>query len=195
MTSNSTTTKSLFQEWVTAYSDEMYRWSLYKVSDKHTAEDLVQDTFLAAYHAAENFRANSGPKTWLFSILNRKIIDHYRKSSRKIEDPEDIGNITGIEYSDQLFNENDGWKEQVTTDFWDNEGELLDNNQFLDVLNSCMSKLPAHWATSIKLKYLLEKDSKEICQELGISPSNYWQIIHRAKLLLKSCLELNWFSH
>lgn len=187
--------KQQFHHWVLEYTDDMYRWALHKVSHKHTAEDIVQDTFLSAYSAVTSFKENSGPKTWLFSILNRKIIDHYRKAARNIEEREYIGNRNVIENSNELFNEYDGWNESVTVDFWNDEQELLDNHQFLTVLSNCISKLPAQWETSLTAKYLLEKDSKSICKELNITPSNYWQILHRAKLVLKKCLETNWFNH
>jgi RNA polymerase sigma-70 factor (ECF subfamily) len=39
---------------------------------------------------------------------------------------------------------------------------------------------------------ILKKKTEAICQELEITASNYWQIVHRSKLLLKKCLELKW---
>ena len=38
------------------------------------------------------------------------------------------------------------------------------------------------------MKYLKEKDSALICQELGITATNYWQQLHRAKLKLRDCI-------
>jgi len=70
------------ENWLNDYSDDLFSWAHYKTSSKEIAEDLVQDTFLAAYKKMESFKGKSKPKTWLFSILNNKIIDHYRKSAR-----------------------------------------------------------------------------------------------------------------
>jgi RNA polymerase sigma-70 factor (TIGR02943 family) len=182
------------KEWVQIHSDELFSWALFKVSDKHTAEDLVQDTFVAAYQSIETFEGKSQPRTWLFTILNRKIIDFYRKSARSVIERSGSADDSVYEHSDQLFDENDGWKQHQSLNLWEQEGELLDNAQFLGVLKQCMQKLPPNWSRSIQAKYLLEMETKEICQELEITPSNYWQILHRAKLLLKGCLELNWFK-
>jgi RNA polymerase sigma-70 factor (TIGR02943 family) len=172
----------------------LFSWALYKVSDKHTAEDLVQDTFVSAYQSIGAFEGNSQPKTWLFAILNRKIIDHYRKAARSVVHSLHSLDASIYQLSDDLFDENDSWKQHQTLDVWEQEGELLDNTQFLTVLQSCLQKLPPNWSKSVEAKYLLEQDSKTICQELEITSSNYWQILHRAKLLLKVCLETNWFK-
>jgi DNA-directed RNA polymerase specialized sigma24 family protein len=74
------------------------------------------------------------------------------------------------------------------------DGHLLDNTEFIDVLTFCLNKLPDNWSSAIHLKYLEEKDGHKICQELGISSSNYWQILHRAKLQSRVCLEKNWIK-
>jgi len=58
-----------------------------------------------------------------------------------------------------------------------------------------MDALPGQWHTCVRMKYLLDKSGDEICQELGIATTNYWQIIHRAKLQLRRCIESNWFAN
>jgi RNA polymerase sigma-70 factor (ECF subfamily) len=40
----------------------------------------------------------------------------------------------------------------------------------------------------------MDKKTEEICQELGISTTNYWQMMHRAKLQLRECIDENWFK-
>ncbi|WP_418262403.1 RNA polymerase sigma factor [Flavobacterium faecale] len=74
--------KTVLEKWVHQFSDELYSWALYKTSSKETAEDLVQETFLAAYNKIDSFQEKSQPKTWLFSILNNKVVDYYRLSAR-----------------------------------------------------------------------------------------------------------------
>ena len=70
---------NLLSQWVESYTENLHSWAFHKVSDGELAKDLVQDTFLAAAEKIESFKGDSSPKTWLFSILNHKIIDHYRK--------------------------------------------------------------------------------------------------------------------
>lgn len=177
-------------DWVNQFTDELYSWALHKVSDSEIAADLVQDTFLAATEKIDSFKNESLPKTWLFSILNHKIIDHYRKKTRQ---PLQIEN----EFLLLFFSEEGDWRENRKPKNWheqDNGPNLLDDLEFQNVLNKCLDALPDQWGICVKLKYLTEKGGEEICQELDISPSNYWQIIHRAKLQLRECVEKNWFD-
>ncbi len=176
------------KHWVGLYSDQMYSWALYKTSSKEVSEDLVQETFLAAFQSFEKFKGKSQPKTWLFSILNNKINDHYRSSFRKPVIAEN-----GL--FERLFDNNNRWTAEERPQQWSEEQtHLLDTKEFSTVLSGCMQKLPINWASAIQLKYLEEKNSEIVCQELGITASNYWQILHRAKLQLRKCLELNWFK-
>ena len=70
-------------DWVNQYAEGMLSWTSFKVSDRELAKDLVQDTFLVASEKFATFRGESSPKTWLYSILNHKIIDYYRKNKNK----------------------------------------------------------------------------------------------------------------
>ena len=184
--------KKVFENWVNQFSDELFSWALYKTSSKETAEDLVQETFLAAFHKIDTFQGKSQPKTWLFSILNNKVIDYYRLSARTTKQNFSISENSGYELSDGLFNETENWKDNDINPIWDQEEELLDNPEFNNVMQGCMEDLPQKWKFAVTSKYLTDKNADEICQELEITTSNYWQIVHRAKLLLKKCLEMKW---
>ena len=176
-------------EWVNAYTDEMYSWAYFKVSDSEIAKDLVQDTFLAAAEKLTSFKGKSSPKTWLFSILNFKIIDHYRA---KVKMPiNNEGDSLSI-----FFDENGEWKQEKRPKDWQiNEDHLLDDTEFKNILNICLELLPERWNTCVKLKYLLGKTGKEICEDMEISKNNYWQMIHRAKLNLRECIESKWYTN
>ena len=178
--------------WVELYSDKLYSWAYYKTSSKETAEDLVQDTFLAAVTSFSKFEGKSNPQTWLTAILNNKIVDYHRKIVRNpviTEADQNLPDGAG------LFNANGSWLKEQKPGNWPSTSEhLLDDNNFRNVLQLCMGKLPANWFSAIQLKYLEEKKAEHICQELGIATTNYWQILHRAKLQLRKCLEMNWFK-
>ncbi|MFH6959556.1 sigma-70 family RNA polymerase sigma factor [Flavobacterium aquidurense] len=184
--------KDILEKWVNQFSDELFSWALYKTSSKETAEDLVQETFLAAFRKLDTFQGKSQPKTWLFSILNNKIIDYYRLSARTTKQTFSLTENSGYELSDGLFNETENWKSNEINPIWDQEEELLDNPEFNNVMQDCMEDLPQKWKYAVTSKYLTDKNADEICQELEITVSNYWQIVHRAKLLLKKCLEMKW---
>jgi len=176
--------------WVENYTHELYSWALHKVSDSEIAADLVQDTFLSVAEKIDSFKNESSPKTWLFSILNHKIIDHYRK---KVRQPVQLESQSFLLF----FSEEGDWRENRKPKNWheqDNDPNLLDDHEFQNVLEKCLDALPDQWGICVKLKYLSEKRGDEICKELDISSSNYWQIIHRAKLQLRECVEKNWFN-
>ena len=182
-----TKTKTInLTELVEMYTRELYSRAVHKVSDAELAKDLVQDTFLAAVEKMDTFRGDSLPKTWLISILNHKIIDVYRK---KVNQPLNIDDRVFSKY----FDEEGNWQEAKRPKDWqEDEGHLLDDAEFQKVLQKCLDALPEQWNLCVKLKYLSEKKGEEICQELGISPTNFWQIVHRAKLQLRGCVENNW---
>lgn len=181
--------KNLLPQWVESYTEDLHSWAFHKISDGELAKDLVQDTFLAAAEKLESFKGDSSPKTWLFSILNHKIIDHYRK---KVNQPVPMDN-----QSLGTFFDNDGsWIKNKRPNSWhEDESHLLDDNNFRTILQECLDALPEKWSTGVKLKYLMSKKGEEICQEMGIAPTNLWQIIHRAKIQLRDCIESSWFQN
>jgi RNA polymerase sigma-70 factor (TIGR02943 family) len=187
---------ALIESWVRLYTGNLYSWALFKTSNKETAEDLVQETFLTAHQQITGFRGESSPKTWLLAILNNKIKTHFRKKYRQTDvDPDHFIATNDLHIFSQLFDEDDRWKDKEKPMTWNaEEVQLLDNREFNMVLTSCMEKLPDHWSSAIQLKYIEQKKGELICQELDITPTNFWQILHRAKLQLRKCLEINWFK-
>ena len=177
-------------DWVEEYTSDLFSWAKHKVSNSELAADLVQDTFLAAAEKMDGFKGDSTPKTWLFSILNHKIIDYYRKKVNQ-QIPQESESLS------RFFEPEGDWQESRKPKNWYDEEEehLLDNYDFMAVLKKCLDALPEKWNLCVKLKYLSEKSGEEICQELEISTSNYWQIIHRAKLQLRECVDDNWFKN
>lgn len=185
--------------WVERYADYLYSIACIQLSDKETAKDLVSDTFLSALQHLENFRGESSEKTWLTRILNNKIIDHYRKTSTGLKNLKHY-----LESSDeqfyQLFFEASylsdyHWKESTSpsknyqfTDY------LLTNSEFQLALELCLDQLSPKIKPVFIAKFIHETDSEHICKEFGISSSNYWIIIHRAKLLMRTCLEHKWLN-
>ncbi|MDY6800326.1 MAG: sigma-70 family RNA polymerase sigma factor [Bacteroidota bacterium] len=181
--------KKDLNDWVARYTEDLYYRASYKISDNDLAKDLVQETFLAAAEKITTFKGESSPKTWLFSILNHKIIDYYRKKGNQPiqTEPETLS---------KFFDHDEGWQKGKRPNGWyEEESNLLDDDEFQEVLKECLDALPAQWNMCVKLKYLMNKKGEEICQELDITPSNYWQIVHRAKVQLRDCVETNWFQN
>ncbi len=184
--------RALLAEWVDLYSDELYTWAAYKLNSDENAKDIVQDTFVAAAQAFERFEGRSSVRTWLFSILNNKIRDYFRKNKGRTVYLSDLQYEDG---GDERFDESGAWKPEHRPHPWQEaDMHLLDDLDFRKVFDACLNRLSERFKNAVVWKFLEKKESEAICQDLKISPSNFWQILHRAKLQLRACLETNWFK-
>lgn len=174
--------------WVSRFADELYSFAKWKVNDEELAKDLVQETFLAAFRKADEFRGDSTERTWLFAIIKNKILDHYRNKYRK--QPTDT-----IPADDDLFTSNGAWKKDALPQNWQSkEVDALRHKEFFIVLNKCKDNLTNQQQLVFAYKYLEDKDADEICKDMDISSSNYWVLLHRARVQLRACLEKNWIN-
>jgi RNA polymerase sigma-70 factor (ECF subfamily) len=176
--------------WVDEYSDYLYSYALYRISDSDAAEDLVQDTFTAALAARSRFKGKSSEKTWLTSILKNKIIDFFRKRYREKTDlVEDIDKFS----LDQFFDDRDNWA--IKPQKWlQNPQKKFENSEFMNILQKCLEKISPKQADAFRLREISQFDTEEICKVLNISTTNYWVLMHRARLYMRRCLEIRWFS-
>ncbi len=174
-------------KWIDLYSDYLFNYTISRVSDREIAQDLVQDTFLAGLKSMKNFKGEASERTWLISILKRKIIDHYRKINSNKGKAE-----VRINYNDS---ESEGdWLEERVADPYDKTAEdTLQNTELGDAINNCLEKLPKKQADVFKRKTILGHETEAICNELNITASNLWVIIHRARTAMADCLKENWF--
>lgn len=184
--------KEKFSEWVNLYTDDLLKWATFKTSSVEVAEDLVQDVFYSAYKNIDSFKQKSQPKTWLFSILNNKIVDYYRKNKPEKEIVESLKESDAELFTSSLFNEKEYWSAVQHNAMWEEEKNLLDIPAFNQIMEDCVDDLPSNWKLIITSKFLLNKDADEICQDLNMAKTNYWQLIHRSKLLLRKCIENGW---
>jgi RNA polymerase sigma-70 factor (ECF subfamily) len=179
------TKNKLLNSWVKSYYDDLYRWAKFKISDPHLAEDLVQEVFFVAADNFEKFKNESSPKTWLFKILNNKLVDLYRgktKSKTYSLEEEKV-----IEITDSFFDKNSNWHPNNQYMLWNSNMEIqmdLEQN-----LTHCMHSLPDLWKKLIFQKFYENLNAENICTNNAITKTNYWQIMHRTKLFLKGCVE------
>jgi len=155
------------------------------------AEDVVQDTLVAALQGAAGFSGKSSVKTWLTGILKHKIVDAIR---RKASNPEvaTLNDECRIDDLDALFDGSGHWDNAPAT--WGNPVEDLERREFFDIMNFCLDKLPPNTARVFMMREVMELESDEICKELAITATNLWVIMYRARVLLRECLDKNWFA-
>ena len=180
--------------WLNKYGDYLFSLALLKVSNRETAEDLIQETFLSAYKAKDSFRNDSSEKTWLTTILKNKITDYYRKND-VLKNVDSYISDTETSFSEHFFNSSDGhWIESALPEAWQEFADArINQNEFNKIIQYCIGKMPPKLVPVFIAKFLEDEDADKICKDFNISSSNYWVIIHRAKVLIRSCLEKNWY--
>lgn len=183
--------ETIFRKWVTEHSDELYRFALQRLHDKELCKDLLQEAFLAAWRNIDRYKGQASVKNWLFIILKRKITDHYRKAHTRME-----VEIAQQENNDHtFFDEEDHWRKGMYPQPWSIDfNNRVEVKEFQHVFHSCGKKLKAIQHSVFVMKYVDGLDSEDICKELQITSSNYWVLLHRAKVRLRACFEKNWIQ-
>ena len=185
-------TKALFNDLIEQHSDYFLSYALLKVDSRQDAEDLVQEMFLSGFKSYDSFENKSGIKTWLISILRNKISDFYRSKSR-VPSISNYLSETEDSINEGFFNKGDygSWENKITENYSSSSSdEYLIGKEFRELLSKCVEKLPLKLRGVFVAKYLKDKNSKEVCKEFDITPSNYWTMVFRSKLILRSCLML-----
>ena len=176
--------------WVDAYGDALYRFAYLRVNNQALAEDLVQETFLAAIKAKDNFRGGSSVKTWLTGILKNKVIDYYRKKNRS-ESLQATAAFFEKEES-EMFSSDGHWNYQDANvpAAWSPEQVLAaDRREFMKSFHACAAKLPERIRQVFVLREVDGVSSPEICETMQISQQNLWTMLHRARNALRTCLQ------
>ncbi len=178
------------EDWVDQYGDYLFRFAVRRVYDPEVAQDLVQETFLAALAARHRFVGRSTEKTWLAGILKHKLVDHFRRTKRECvlddaswveEAPEDRG----------IFDQDGHWKSDLTApkDWLSDPGSLLEQKEFWEVLNRGLSALPPRTARAFLLREVDGFRTEELCEMLNITSANLFVILHRARKHLRHYIE------
>ena len=178
-------------KWVDLYTDYLFSYALFKTGSKEEAQDLVQETFLSAFKNKDTFKGKSSEKTWLTSILKNKIIDYYRKKKPGMSLDEYVES-TSSSFEDSFFKRDDygHWKNDLGPNYIsENPESYLVSKEFQQFLEICLMKLPLRIRNIFTAKYLEDEKAETICKENNITPSNYWVLLFRAKVLLRDCLE------
>jgi RNA polymerase sigma-70 factor (ECF subfamily) len=177
-------------KWVDEHGDYLFRYALSRLRQRDVAEDLVQETFLAALRGRDRFAGASSERTWLVGILKRKIVDHLRRKAH--EQP--VSDVTDSDrWAEALFDERGHWKKKPGQ--WPADpSAAFEKQEFWAIFTACLRKLPERLANAFTLREVEELDSQEVCKVLNVSANNLWVMLHRARLGLWRCLEVNWFG-
>jgi RNA polymerase sigma-70 factor (ECF subfamily) len=173
----------------------LMRYALAQLRDTHAAEEAVQEALASALEGIGSFGGKSTLRTWLTSILRFKVIDLQRKATAErahfvtndfAEDGDDES------WLDDLFDSTGHWKDPPQS--WGNPEAALEQSRFWQVFETCLDGLPPAGGRVFFKREILGEETEVICKAEGITPSNCWVMLHRARLGLRACLEKNWFG-
>ena len=171
--------------WVEAHGDALFRFAMLRLRDRDEAEEAVQECFVAALGARQTFAERSSERTWLIGILKHKVVDRIRARHARTD------RVAASEES-AFFDHRGLWK--VGPKRWKGDpSSAMQRKEFRRVLSGCLATLPAGLVDAFALRELDRMETDELCAVLQITAANLWQRLHRARLTLRRCLELNWF--
>ncbi len=177
-------------DWVELYADYLYRFAFVRVGDSSVAEEIVHETFIAALVAIKKspFHGKASEKTWMTGILKHKLLDYLRNKYRHMALPMDMIDENRLEDS---FDGRGNW--QVKPGSWgEAPPDQYEQKELAKILNDCLGTLQEKQADAIRLREVLGEESENICKVLNISATNYWVLMHRARMALRKCVERHW---
>ncbi len=178
------------ESWLDSHGDCLYRYALLRVRVPELAAELVQETFLEALRGWEGFAGRSSERTWLVGILRHRIVDHLRRTARERAAS---GESSSGPIDDPAFDARGHWRAMPGS--WRGDPvSILETREFWDVFGVCLSRLPRSLADAFFLREVDGLSADETRELLKISTNSLWTRLHRARSLLRDCLQLNWFG-
>jgi RNA polymerase sigma-70 factor (TIGR02943 family) len=182
------------ERWVDDHGDYLFHFALARLRDPGRAEDLVQETLLAAWKGLAQYQGRSSERVWLAGILKHKLLDHFRQAGRETC-------FTDLDFAAEEEGRNfdhtapaGHWPLGGGSDDWEQSWAAVDRQEFWRVFHECCDHLPERMAQVFLLREVDQLSSEEICAALQISPNHLWVMMHRARLALRRCLEVHWFQ-
>jgi RNA polymerase sigma-70 factor (ECF subfamily) len=176
------------QIWFEEYHDSLFKYALTRLRDADLAEEKIQETFLAALKSRKNFQGLASEKTWLISILKRKICDHFRRISRdkqfNVTSPVECLRYDALDSKRMLAERSHTWAYDPSM--------VYEQKEFLKIIKHALSELPNRLAQVFILREVIELNSEEICEFMGINVGNLYVMMHRARKRLRQNIQLKW---
>jgi RNA polymerase sigma-70 factor (ECF subfamily) len=179
--------------WVDAYGDRLFRYALSRIRDERAAEDLIQETLLAAFKSREKFKGESSELTWMTGILRNKIFEHLRRQAREVplSSPADEGD----EREQNLFDGTGHWKAAFAPADWGGEPQKkAESAEFSAALKDCLDALTPNVARAFVLREMEGVEHRACADAMGVPPGRLAVLLHRGRLRLRRCLERGLFA-
>lgn len=179
------------ERWLAEHGDVLWRFALARTRSRDAAEEVVQETVLAAMQSHATFMGGSSERTWLLGIAAHKIADHFRATRRRGEEATPAGGPTRHDDKAEfhaMFTVKGLWARPPNA--WGlSATSETENAEILAALRRCVEALPPAQAEAVWLRDLLNIPGSEVCKAMGISTTNLWSRMHRARAALRICVE------
>lgn len=186
-----------FEQDVAQQRTYLLKFARLQLRNEAWAEDAVSETLLAAIAKPQAFGGKAQLRTWLVGVLKHKVVDCLRANLRE----PNLADMRGSSEEDMSegdlldaigFKQDGHFADKPAN--WGNPDQDLSQRQFMAVLDACIEKLPAVQGRLFLMREWLELDAEEVCKALNITSTNLYVQLHRARLKLRECLQLNWFG-
>jgi RNA polymerase sigma-70 factor, ECF subfamily len=179
------------ETWLEQHGNALYRFALIRLRDAEKAEEVVQDTLVAALQARARYNGDATVRTWLIGILKHKIIDQFRHEAREaLVESSGLSSAEDDSFAEEdYFDARGHWREKLSE--WGNPEDTLARGQMMAILQRCLDALPERLARLFMLREVMEESTGTICQEMAISETNVWTMLYRARMGLRKCLDHN----
>lgn len=184
-----------FEQLVKQNQAPLTRMAMRYVADRETAEEVVQNTWIAVIEGIKNYEGRSSLRSWIFAILINKAKDRGVRESRHV-------NFSSLESAE------DGYDDAVDPSRFHAAGEhagdwalppqpwneqtperLLASKQALEAMSHAIDELPASLREVLVLKDIEERDSDYVCKKLNITETNLYVRLHRARERVRAAVE------
>lgn len=173
---------------------DMLRFARQQLGHDDEAEDAVQEALAGALKNAANFRGEAALKTWIIAILKNKIADILRQRQRRPVNASQLAREDEEGALSAVFDRRGMWRDATRPARWEDPEADLNTSQFMAVFDACLNRLPPQQGRVFLMREVVELETTEICAELGLSMTNVHVILHRARLALRTCLQVHWLQ-
>jgi RNA polymerase sigma-70 factor (ECF subfamily) len=180
--------------WVEEHGDALWRFCLSRTRSAQAAEEIVQETLLAALEGLERFEGASSERTWLLGIATHKVADYFRRARKDdltgmgTGTPETPESPAGRDTFGDMFTRKGFWARLPDRLQFSGESEAERASQ-LAALRKCLESLPPGQNEVVWMRDLLDVPGESVCKVLGLTPTNLWTRLHRARSALRLCME------
>ena len=187
--------EKVFERLVDDWSPAMLRLARAHVSTRATAEEVVQETWLAALRGLDRFEGRARLRTWVFRILVNVAKTTGARERRSVPVSTAPGDLdeAGPTVDPQRFQSTSerypgGWRQFPADWPASPEGELI-AGEVRQLVDDCMAKLPERQRVVMSMRDVDGFDSDEVCRVLGLAAGNQRVLLHRARAAVRRELE------